>query len=113
MEIILSKQCKSLTGSLGHGFGYFIQRRRDRYGRVRFYSQRYKCPPVPRDGHIRFIIACTDLADMKLHLTDIQVSVGELRDAMREAQWEIPESVAEMDAGSILDADAVRKLKIA
>ena len=73
MEIILSEQCKSLTGSLGRGYGYFIQRRKER-----FFSQRSKHPPIPRDGHLRFIFSCAELAQSKLHITDIRVSRMEL-----------------------------------
>ena len=85
MEIILSKQCKSLTGSLGRGFGYFIVGRWSRKDvKFRFYSQRSKWD-VPADGHLRFIFACADLAQMKTHITDIRVSAKELRLAFNEA----------------------------
>ena len=62
MEIILSKQCESLTGSLGKGYGYFIQGRRGHDGSVRFFSQRSKHLPIPNDGHWKFILACANLA---------------------------------------------------
>ena len=84
MEIILSKQCESLTGSLGRGFGYSIQRRRDHEGRYHFYSQRSKWN-VPPDGHLKFIFTCADLAQMGLHISDISVSAKELREAFEEA----------------------------
>ena len=84
MEIILSEQCESLTGSLGKGFGYSIQRRRDHEGRYHFYSQRSKWN-VPRDGHLKFIFTCADLAQMGLHISDIRVSAKELREAFEEA----------------------------
>ena len=84
MEIILSKQCEALTGSLGKGFGYSIQRRRDRKGRYHFYSQRSKWN-VPRDGHLRFIFTCAKLAQMGLHIADIRVKKEELYDALTEA----------------------------
>ena len=84
MEIILSKQCEALTGSLGKGFGYSIQRRRDHEGRYHFYSQRSKWY-VPPDGHLRFIFTCADLAQMGLHISDIRVSAKELREAFEEA----------------------------
>ena len=84
MEIILSKQCESLTGSLGKGFGYSIQRRKDHKGRYHFYSQRYKWN-VPPDGHLRFIFACADLAQMGLRVSDIRVTRKELREALEEA----------------------------
>ena len=87
MEIILSKQCESLTGSLGKGFGYFIQRRRGYDGSVRFFSQRSKHPPIPRDGHLRFIFACAKMAQNGLYIADIRVSRDELVKAVEEAGW--------------------------
>ena len=84
MEIILSKQCEALTGSLGSGFGYSIQRRRDHKGRYHFYSQRSKWN-VPRDGHLKFIFTCAELAQMSLHIADIRVKKEELYDALTEA----------------------------
>ena len=89
MEIILSKQCESLTGSLGKGYGYFIQRRRDHEGRYHFYSQRSKWN-VPRDGHLKFIFTCADLAQMRLHIADIKVTNRELFEALREANLPAP-----------------------
>ena len=85
MEIFLTKQCGALVGSLGKGYGYFIQRRRSYDGSVRFFSQRSKHPPIPADGHLRFIFACADLAQMKTHITDIRVTRKELSDALWEA----------------------------
>ena len=84
MEIILSKQCESLTGALGNGYGYFIQRRRGQDGKYHFFSQRSKHPPIPRDGHLRFIFTCADLAQAKLHISDIRVSGYELKAALQE-----------------------------
>ena len=80
MEIILSKQCESLTGSLGRGFGYFIVRRGKR-----FFSQRSR-HSVPPEGHWRFILTCAQLAQNKLHIADIRVSREELKQAMYEAR---------------------------
>ena len=90
MEIILSKQCKSLTGSLGRGFGYFIVARWSRKDvKFRFYSQRSKWD-VPADGHLRFIFACAQLAQMKTHITDIRVPRKELAQALAEAGYSPP-----------------------
>ena len=85
MEIILSKQCESLTGALGNGYGYFIQRRRGQDGKYHFFSQRSKHPPIPIDGHLRFIFTCAELAQMGLHVSDIRVPAKELREALEEA----------------------------
>ena len=87
MEIILTKQCEALTGSLGKGFGYYIRRARHEDGSVRFFSQRSKHPPIPRDGHLRFIFACAELAQLKTHISDIRVSRMELSDALWEARF--------------------------
>ena len=84
MEIILTKQCESLTGALGNGYGYFIQRRRGQDGKYHFFSQRSKHLPIPRDGHLRFIFACAELTQMKLHISDIRVSGYELKAALQE-----------------------------
>ena len=84
MEIILSTQCESLTGSLGKGYGYYIRRAPRKDGSVRFFSQRSKWY-VPRDGHMRFIFTCAELAQMGLHIADIRVKKEELYDALTEA----------------------------
>lgn len=80
MEIFLSSNCKSFTGSLGCGFGYYIRSAKKR----RFFSQRSK-HSVPPDGHWNFIVACAELAKMGLHVSDIKVSREELSSALREA----------------------------
>ena len=80
MRIILTKQCESLTGSLGRGYGYFIQRRG-----AGFFSQRSKHQPIPPDGHWRFIVKCAEMAG-GLHIADIEVSEREMRAALDEAQ---------------------------
>lgn len=85
MEIILSKQCESLTGSLGKGYGYYIRRARHQDGSVHFYSQRSKHPPIPRDGHLRFIFTCAELTQNRLHIADIRVSGEEIYSALKEA----------------------------
>ena len=80
MEIILSKQVESLTGSLGRGYGYHIQRRANG-----FFGKRDSKGIVPYDGHWRFILACASLAKTKLHIIDVLVSGAELRTALDEA----------------------------
>ena len=84
MEIILSEQCESLTGSLGRGFGYYIKTHRSKSGNIRFFSQRSK-HQVPPDGHLRFILTCAQLAQNKLHIADIKLHWTELYDALYEA----------------------------
>ena len=111
MEIILSKQCESLTGSLGKGFGYSIQRRRGHEGRYHFYSQRSKWN-VPPDGHMKFIFTCAELAQMRLHIADIRVSRKELSDALCEAGYK-PDSkniLSDNDLPEILSASDIIKI---
>ena len=80
MEIILSPQCEAITGSLGEGFGYHIQRRKNG-----FFSQRNSKGIIPRDGHLKFIFTCAILAQANLHITDVRVSAKELPEAFEEA----------------------------
>ena len=80
MEIFLSPTCESLTGTLGSGFGYYIRSTK----KGRFYGQRSK-HDVPPDGHWRFILACAELAQAKLHIGDIEIGWMELSDALYEA----------------------------
>ena len=80
MKVILSKQCLSLTGCLGQGFGYYLQERKGN-----FYGIRQRGGSVPPDGHLRFIFLCAELAQNKLHITDIRVSREELKTALYEA----------------------------
>ena len=82
MQIILSKQCESLTGSIGRGFGYVIVKRGNR-----FFAQRGNHNvSVPPDGHWRFIVTCAQLAQNRLHIADIKVSREEVKKALYEAR---------------------------
>ena len=80
MEVFLTNTCESLTGSLGRGFGYYIRSTK----KGRFFGQRSK-HSVPPHGHWRFILACAELAQSKLYLSDIRVSREELKQALYEA----------------------------
>ena len=105
MQLILSKQCESLTGSLGSGYGYAVQKQKGGY-----YAKRNSKGIVPPDGHLRFILKCAELARMKLHIVDIQVSVGELDEALEEAtEGMVQTPWAPSDA--IVNAEQVLKLK--
>ena len=81
MKIILTKQCESLTGSVGRGFGFHIQKRKNG-----FFAKRNSKGIVPPDGHWRFIVACAEQAKMKLHIADIKVDWLELQTALYEAR---------------------------
>lgn len=109
MEIFLSKQCESLTGTLGRGFGYYIRSTKKR----RYFSQRSK-HSVPPDGHWCFILACAILAQNKLHIADIRVRRGELVEALWEAGLKkLAESVRENPdpLRAVLTADDILKFK--
>ncbi len=80
MQIFLSNQVVSLTGSLGKGYGYAV--RRNKNG---FYGVRNSKGVVPPDGHLKFILTCAQLAQMRTHIVDIRVSAIELLDALKEA----------------------------
>ena len=82
MEVFLTKQCLSLTGILGRGYGYNLRRSKN----GRFFSQR--CPKgiIPPYGHWRVIVTCAELAQNRLHITDISVSRDELETALYEAR---------------------------
>ena len=82
MEIFLSPTCKSLTGTLGRGFGYYIRSTK----KGRFFTQRSK-HSVPPDGHLRFIVLCAELAQMRLHIADIRIGWKELQSALEEAKY--------------------------
>lgn len=102
MEIILARHCKSLTGSLGKGYGYAVCRRGKR-----FFSQRSPKGPRIRDGHFRFIFACADMAQYNYFIADIDVEGEELLQAAREAHVEL-ESI---EPDEHYDAQQVRDIK--
>ena len=81
MEVILSKQCESLVGTLERGLGYSLQQRGKR-----FFSQRSK-HFVPADGHWRFIVLCAEMARNGLYITDVLVPGWEIYQALEEAGY--------------------------
>ena len=81
MQVFLSKQCLSLTGLLRPDLGYYL--RSTKKGRFFAQRSRYNVPP---DGHLRFIFTCAELAQNKLHITDVKVDWMELQTALYEAK---------------------------
>ena len=79
MRVILSNMCLNLAGLLDPALGYFLVKRGDN-----FYSIRSKWG-APPDGHWRFIVLCAELAQNHLYISDIEVTAGELDDALSEA----------------------------
>ena len=102
MELILTKRCKSLTGSFGQYYGYAIRR-----SGKKFYSVRSPKGPRVHDGHLRFIFACADMAQYNYFIGDIDVVGEELLQAAREAQVELDVVVADLH----YDAEQVRDIK--
>ncbi len=88
MEVILSRKCESFTGSLGKSYGYFIRKQNGK-----FISIRSRHPPIPCDGHWRFIVKCAELAMIKLYFADIRVSGQEIIDALYEAGFPLPKNI--------------------
>lgn len=80
MEIILARTCKSITGSLGKSYGYSITKRDGK-----FYSIRSPKGPRIRDGHLRFIFACAELARDGFLIADTDIRGEEFLQAAREA----------------------------
>lgn len=80
MEIILSSHCSSFTGTVNKHFGYAIRQRGKR-----FYGVRCNNMKVPPDGHWRFILACAEIAQMTIFISDVKVSGYELAEALEEA----------------------------
>ena len=82
MKIILSEMTASLVGTLERGLGYHIEHRKNG-----FFSKRNQKSFVPPDGHWRFIVLCAELAQNKLHISDIEVSRKEIVKAFKEAGY--------------------------
>ena len=91
MQIFLTENCTACTGSIGRGFGYHIQRRKNG-----FFGKRNAKGSVPPDGHLRFIFTAAEIARYKLHIADIKVPRAELACAIIEAGKDMPLSIAGM-----------------
>ena len=104
MEIIISPMCESITGSLGSGFGYHIQRRKNG-----FFGKRNSKGDVPPDGHLRFIFTCAELAQNRMHIADIRVTAEELRLAFNEAHMLYGDRLVKANAKYIFNAHEVLK----
>ena len=111
MEIILSKQCESFTGSLGKGFGYHIQRRTDLNGKTRFWGVRQSNGAIPPNGHWLFIVLCATMAQNGLYIADIRVSAKELRRAINEAGRLWGDSLVDAPDNQIYNASDVLRFK--
>ena len=102
MEIILARNCKSLTGCFGKSYGYSITKRDGK-----FYSIRSPKGPRIRDGHLRIIFACAELARDGFLVANIKVEGEELLEAAREAHVELDSIVPDEH----YDAHDIRRIK--
>lgn len=91
MEIILSRHCKSFTGTLSRKHGYSICKR----GKG-FFGQR-KGRNVPADGHLRFILDCAELAREGMLIVDVRLMGEELIAAANEAGLKFETIVADVE----------------
>ena len=66
---------------LERGLGYHLVARKNG-----FIARRNSKGSVPPDGHLRFIFLCAELAQNKLHITDVKVDWLELQTALYEAK---------------------------
>ena len=82
MRLILSNDIASISGKVGRGLGYSIQRRGDK-----FYGVRSSRGNVPKHGHWQFIANCAYVAMTKMYITEIEVTAKELRQAIWEAGY--------------------------
>ena len=105
MEIILSERCKSLTGRLGRGFGYHIQRRKNGY-----FAKRNSKGCIPPEGHWHFILACAQLAPNGFHIADIRVSREELKNALYEAYGSVEMKYLDKDVYNAADLGSLSRM---
>ncbi len=109
MELIPSRFCRAITGSLGRSYGYYIRR----VGSG-FFSQRTPSGPRIRDGHLRFIFSCAQMASDGFILSNIKVEGKEFEEALIEAglydprakhdKWSIlPPQMDELDFHDVLN----------
>jgi hypothetical protein len=105
MEIILSKNCQSLTGTISRSHGYSVRRTGERYFGIR--STRGSVPP---DGHWRFILSIAHLAPANLIVADIRLPGLELIAALNEADY--PFSAMDIvETGAVYSATDVLELE--
>ena len=105
MEIILSKDCRSFTGTISRSHGYSVRRSGERFFGIR--STRGNVPP---DGHWRFILAIAHLAPSNLVVADIRIRGTEIFDALYEADY--PFSALDIvETGAVYNASDVLELE--
>lgn len=110
MEIILTKFCKSFTGTISKRHGYAIRQKG-----MRFYGVRNTKSIVSPDGHLRFILDCAEMTRSGFLIADIRVPFSEFLEALMEAgaiEEEMAAMLREMILPNvILSAREVLKVK--
>ena len=108
MEIILSKFCKSITGTISRSHGYYIK-----CINGRFYGVRTSRAVVPPDGHWRFIQCLVNMAlnTRNIFVTDIRISSLELAGALTEADYPPSAIMALCVPGRVYNAEEVNLLE--
>ncbi len=81
MKVILSNQCEALSGTIQRKLGYHLTMRGKRC-----FAIRNSKGSVPSYGHWAFIVLCAQMAQKRLHITDIKVNWLELQTALYEAK---------------------------
>ena len=104
MEVILGKGVSSFTGSLNKAHGYAVQKRGNR-----FYGVRNTRGVVPPDGHLKFILGCAEIAQLRMYIADIKVQPGELRAALEEAHCFV--AAGHVHDRMVYDARDIRNFK--
>lgn len=102
MKIILSKRCEHMSGSIGRGYGYSIRRINGE-----FFAVRDSKGNIPYNGRLRAIIACAGIAQLDLHIADIELKSKELKKALIEARVPI---IGKVPRGKTLNAKETLEL---
>ena len=105
MEIILSVNCRSFTGTISRSHGYSVRRTGDRFFGIR--SLRGNVPP---DGHWRFILSIAHLAPANLIVADIRLPGLEIIAALNEAGYPY-EAIEMIFPGAVYSATDVLELE--
>ena len=106
MEIILSKNCRSFTGTISRSHGYCIRRVRDR-----FFSKRSPNRRAQPDGHWRFIQDIAHMTKISVIVIDVRLSSFELTEALAEANYPPSVIIALCVPGHIYNAQEVLLLE--
>jgi len=91
MDIILSRYCRSFTGTISRKHGYSIRKQGDKFCSVR------NSKNIPPNGHLLFIFDCAELAREGMLIADVRLMGEELIAAANEAGLEFETIVADVE----------------